>query len=137
MSSERRRPRWLLLLAPKWLGWHAFAVLAAIGMLWLGDWQFHRAEAGNELSWAYTFEWPLFAVLGAAFWTKTIIDELRPPGSASQEADEIEPPNGIGALASSQPGTPATPDEDGPETAAYLAQLSAEVRRHGRWHGLR
>ena len=53
------RRRWTFLLRPKWLCWHAFAVLATVGMLWLGDWQLHRAEAGNELSWAYTVEWPL------------------------------------------------------------------------------
>jgi hypothetical protein len=46
-------------------------------MLWLGDWQFHRATGGNGLSWAYTFEWPLFAVFGAVFWARTIRDEYR------------------------------------------------------------
>jgi hypothetical protein len=111
------RPRWLVLLRPRWLGWHAFAACAAIGMLWLGDWQLHRAEAGNELSWAYTFEWPLFAVLGAAFWAKTVREELRSPGPASKEAAES--------------------DEEDSQATAYAARLSAEVRGHGRWHGLR
>ena len=78
---SRPRSRWWSLLRPTWLAWHAFAVLAAAGMLWLGDWQLHRAEAGNELSWAYTFEWPLFAVLGAVFWVKTVRAELRAPGA--------------------------------------------------------
>ena len=87
-SRARPRPpaRWRSLLRPKWLAWHAFAVLAAAGMLWLGDWQLHRAEAGNELSWAYTFEWPLFAVLGAVFWVKTLKEELRAAGTAGQGA---------------------------------------------------
>jgi hypothetical protein len=86
-------------------------------MLWLGDWQLRRAEAGNELSWAYTFEWPLFAVLGVAFWAKTVREEFRTPGSAGQEAAES--------------------DEDDSQAPAYAARLSAEVRGHGRWHGLR
>ena len=50
-------------------------------MLWLGDWQLHRAESGNELSWAYTFEWPLFAIFGIYFWVSSIRDELRRPAA--------------------------------------------------------
>ena len=71
------RPRWTFLLQPRWLCWHVFAVLAAAGMIWLGLWQLRRAESGNELSWAYTFEWPLFAVFGIYFWVRSIREELR------------------------------------------------------------
>jgi hypothetical protein len=46
-------------------------------MLWLGDWQYHRALRGNGLSWAYTFEWPLFAGFALVFWARTIRDEYR------------------------------------------------------------
>jgi hypothetical protein len=130
-------PRWLFLLRPRWLGWHVFAILAAAGMLWLGDWQFRRAMAGNELSWAYTFEWPIFAVLGAVFWAKTIRDELRAPESASQEAAEADVPTGAGAVPAGQPGRPDAGDASAPAATAYAARLSAEVRGHGRWHGLR
>jgi hypothetical protein len=126
---SRPRSRWRCLLRPKWLAWHAFAVLAAAGMLWLGAWQLHRAEAGNELSWAYTFEWPLFAVLGAVFWVKTLKEELRAPGAGGQGADDQ---GGAGQRA----GRPAAA-EDSAGVTAYAARLSAEVRHHGRWHGLR
>jgi hypothetical protein len=126
MTSAQSRPRWLFLFRPKWLGWHAFAVFAAVGMLWLGDWQLRRAEAGNGLSWAYTFEWPLFALLGAAFWVKTIFDEFRSPGAASHETDETDP----------QTETDP-PNEAGAGATDYVARLTAEVRGHGRWHGLR
>jgi hypothetical protein len=108
------RPRWHALravLAPRWLAWHAFAAVAAAGMLWLGDWQLRRAQAGNELSWAYTVEWPLFTVLGILFWIRTIREALRPP--------------------------PGPVPEERPEPAEHAARLAAEVRRHGRWHGLR
>lgn len=70
-------PVWRFLFQPKWLAWHATMVVSFWGMLWLGDWQFHRAMGGNGLSWAYTFEWPLFAVFAVVFWAKTIRDELR------------------------------------------------------------
>ena len=52
-------------------------------MCWLGDWQFRRAIAGNTLSWAYTFEWPIFAIFGIVFWVKTIRDELHPAPTAA------------------------------------------------------
>ena len=62
MPSDTPAPRWRFLFRPKWLGWHALMVLTVLGMLALGDWQFRRAESGNSLSWAYTFEWPIFAI---------------------------------------------------------------------------
>jgi hypothetical protein len=68
MEQLGSAPRWRFLLSPRWLAWHAFAVVAFWGMCWLGDWQLHRALSGNSLSWAYTFEWPMFAVMGAFFW---------------------------------------------------------------------
>ncbi len=142
MSSVPARPRWRILVTPKWLGWHAFAVVAAAGMLWLGDWQFHRAESGNALSWAYTFEWPIFAIMGVVFWVKTVRDELKPP-AVSDEAAGIELPASVGAGpgagASGQGGQPGE-EADDPELAAYnayLARLNAQVKGHGRWHGLR
>ena len=145
MSSVPSRPRWRFLLTPRWLGWHAFAVVAAAGMLWLGDWQFHRAESGNALSWAYTFEWPIFAVFAVVFWAKTIRDEFKPP-AAPAEAEGIELPASAGAAAgpgsggrNGQGGRAGEEAED-PELAAYnayLARLNQQVKGHGRWHGLR
>ncbi|MGO9081129.1 MAG: hypothetical protein ACLQDY_19170 [Streptosporangiaceae bacterium] len=156
MSSVRTRPRWFFLITPRWLAWHAFVVVAFVGMLWLGDWQFRRAESGNALSWAYTFEWPIFAVLGVAFWVKTIIDEMK-PAAAPKEAEEVSLPPGAGhAAAATGSRTQATADslagaspagaagaaaeDDDPELAAYndyLARLNDQVKGHGRWHGLR
>ena len=154
MSSARARPRWFFLVTPRWLAWHAFAVVATVGMLWLGDWQYHRALAGNALSWAYTFEWPIFAVMGVLFWGRTIRDEYRHPGG-STDAEAEEPDLPAGAAAASGAGTLAAArslgvtagaagdgDDDGedPELTAYnayLARLNQQVKGHGRWHGLR
>jgi hypothetical protein len=130
MTSGRPRPRWLFLVSPRWLAWHAFAVVAAWGMLWLGDWQFHRAEGGNALSWAYTFEWPIFTIFGVVFWAKTIIDEWHRQSALAAAAQNpapfaqvITPPPELPARAH----VPALADEgaaDDPEVAAYNAYLA-------------
>ena len=127
--------RWPALLRPRWLAWHAFAVLAAAGMLWLGDWQLHRAEAGNELSWAYTFEWPLFAILGAVFWFKTVREELRAAGGGA--AGPAEAGHEAGHAELRVPGGTDRAEERAAAGPDYAARLRAEVRQHGRWHGLR
>jgi hypothetical protein len=157
MADTPAAPRWRVLFTPRWLSWHAFAVVAFMGMLWLGDWQFHRAMAGNGLSWAYTFEWPIFAIFGAVFWVKTVRDELHPKEPAP--AEEIRLParrspaavgdliagyeagegiNGIArAMLDSDDSGDETADVELAEYNAYLAMLNKEVKRHGKWHGLR
>jgi hypothetical protein len=131
MTSGRPRPRWLFLVSPRWLAWHAFAVVAAWGMLWLGDWQYHRAEGGNALSWAYTFEWPIFTIFGVVFWAKTIIDEWHRraalaaadqegavlPGPAMSTGPEL--PLGAHTAVLADDGA-----DDDPELAAYNAYLA-------------
>jgi hypothetical protein len=128
MPGNRESSRRRFLITPKWLGWHVFVILSALGMLWLGSWQLHRAESGNSLSWAYTFEWPLFAIFAVVFWVKTIRDEVYPPARAKPR-DAFALPGGGGG--------PAEDDEELAPYNAYLASLIKEVSGHGRWHGLR
>jgi hypothetical protein len=159
MTDVPASPRWRILLTPRWLSWHLFAVVAVAGMIWLGDWQLRRALAGNTLSWAYTFEWPIFAIFGVVFWVKTIKDELRPALNGDYQAPDIVLPGGHDPARAGQPDfgrSGQSGQDDGDEAAvrdpdsrddpadrelaeynAYLARLSSEVRRHGRWHGLR
>jgi hypothetical protein len=127
MTGGEPRPRWLFLVRPRWLAWHAFAIAAAWGMLWLGDWQFHRAESGNALSWAYTFEWPIFVIFGVVFWAKTIVDEWR--HQSPRAAGEQGPATSDSGDALDLPAgahTPAAADDaaDDPELAAYNAYLA-------------
>jgi len=141
---------WPFLFKPRWLAWHLFVALTFWGMLWLADWQFHRAQGGNGLSWAYTFEWPLFAVFGVVFWARTIRDEflLRHGGVTEAElvaraamarsmatlpAGAMLPagalPEGVSVRQVEQP---LDNDADDPELArynAYLAKLNAKERR--------
>ncbi len=132
-------PVWRFLITPRWLVWHLTVVLGFWGMLWMGDWQLHRAMAGNGLSWAYTFEWPLFAGFAIVFWIRTVRDEFKLRRGAGSEASvEAGPalPDGVGVW---QAEAPAEDAEDA-ELAAYnarLARLNAEVKGHGKWHGFR
>jgi hypothetical protein len=139
-------PVWRFLLQPRWLGWHLFMVVSFWGMLWLGDWQFHRALAGNALSWAYTFEWPLFSGFAVVFWAKTIRDAFRIrrgelPDPRAVAVEEQALPAGVTGTeqVSAVQAAVADGDEDEELSAynAYLARLNAEVKDHGRWHGLR
>jgi hypothetical protein len=144
-------PSWRILVTPRWLSWHLFAIVAVAGMIWLGDWQLRRAMAGNALSWAYTFEWPIFAIFGVVFWIKTIRDELHPPVPDEARAAQVTLPAGS-YQASAEPAHGGSdrhgdvsedeaasdePDRELAEYNAYLAKLGNEVKGHGRWHGLR
>ena len=148
--SGSQAPGWRFLITPKWIAWHLFMVASVIGMLWLGNWQLHRALSGNGLSWAYTFEWPIFAVFAVVFWAKTIRDEFHPPATEPGEPDIALPtgayPAAAGATAAGTtagaaavPGGAAATEDDAELAAynAYLARLHKEVKGHGRWHGLR
>src|SRR6266487_5724010 len=88
-------PRWRFLITPKWLAWHVVMVGSVYGMLALGNWQLHRAESGNGLSWAYTFEWPIFAVFAVVFWAKTIRDEFHPPAATGPAGEDVALPAGV------------------------------------------
>ena len=134
---------WHFLFKPRWLGWHALMVVSVLGMLALGNWQLHRAESGNALSWAYTFEWPIFAGFAIVFWAKTIRDEFHPPVPKGTPAENVALPAGApgAAAVSAAGGEPAgEPTEEDEELAAYntyLARLTNEAKGHGRWHGFR
>ena len=93
-------------------------------------WQVSRALGGNELSWAYVFEWPLFAAYAVYMWWR-----LAPRGPP-----EDAPGRSSGAV--DRPVSAPAEMEDA-ELAAYneyLAQLAerdravadAEARSGGR-----
>ena len=151
-SEAPSGPVWRFLVEPRWLGWHLFVFAAFWGMLWLGDWQYRRAMDGNGLSWAYTFEWPLFAVFGVVFWARTIRDEFHLRRGGVTEAELVARamaqtmatlpkgamlpkgalPDGVVVRLMEQPDDEA----DDPELAsynAYLAKLNAEVKGHNKW----
>ncbi|MHB1598117.1 MAG: hypothetical protein ACYCXY_04370 [Acidimicrobiales bacterium] len=63
--GARMRSRWL---SPRALLLHLEVVLVAPACVGAGWWQATRALAGNGLSWVYSVEWPVFALLAVAGW---------------------------------------------------------------------
>jgi hypothetical protein len=56
-----------------WL--HVLALLLVSSFILAAWWQYGAARAGNGLSWAYTFEWPAFAMYVVYMWWKMIHDQ--------------------------------------------------------------
>lgn len=112
---------------PAWLGLHALAITLFSAFLGFGWWQLERAQEGNDRSWGYVFEWPLFAVFVLVMWIKMIRDEL-----SDDKEQEDEP----AAAASTRPLSEAeliqqheAEDEDLAAYNRYLARLNAESHR--------
>lgn len=59
------RRRWL---SPRALLLHVEVLVVAPGCALAGWWQATRALGGNELSWVYSVEWPIFAGLAVFGW---------------------------------------------------------------------
>jgi hypothetical protein len=57
---------------------HITLLLLLPTFAWLTWWQFQRAYDGNTLSWAYTFEWPLFGGYAIYVWWQLIHDDPTP-----------------------------------------------------------
>src|SRR5450759_2221020 len=60
---------------PRCMGMHATLLIVLPVFTWLTLWQLNRALNGNTLSWAYTFEWPLFGTYAIYVWWQLIHDQ--------------------------------------------------------------
>jgi hypothetical protein len=93
------------------------------GFLVLGWWQLTRALSGNSLSWAYTFEWPLFAGYLVWVWWRLLREDRTDRSSRTADGPDA---------ASAPSDAPAEEDE---ELAAYNRYLQAleDSGRRKRW----
>ena len=96
-------------------------VVAFAAMCW---WQVTRALGGNTLSWAYVFEWPLFAAYLVYMWRRLSRQRAldHDEAGAARVADDASPPEDpLG--------------EEDEELAAYNRYLASleESGRRKRW----
>jgi hypothetical protein len=93
-------------------------------------WQISRAEDGNGLSYLYTVEWPVFAVVGVYFWWMFLHTDYDAVGLKGMRAQADEAP----ALPEDAPAATAPSlewsvggraDAVDPELAAYNDRLAA------------
>jgi DNA-binding transcriptional regulator of glucitol operon len=112
---------------------HVVILIVVPSFLALCLWQISRALGGNTLSWAYVFEWPLFAAYAVYMWWR-FVHEAAPDRSPPAAAD-----TGTGGPAAPAAATPpadaARAAEEDAELAAYndyLAQLAERDRATGR-----
>ncbi len=140
------KPNWW---SPRALSLHFTVVIVVGGCVALCWWQVTRAVGGNDLSWAYVFEWPFFAGYAVFLWWRLVHE---PP----TEEDASAPSAGAGVPRRATPGSPPPTADEGPATLArrgpgptsdelddpdaeereaynrYLAELDARGRR-SRW----
>jgi hypothetical protein len=117
---------------------HAVILIVVPAFLALCIWQLDRATGGNELSWAYVFEWPFFAAYAIYMWWRllhAVPEGTAPPATAGA------PSGGRTETGPGDDGTGGAPAEtaqdkrEDTERAAYneyLAQLAEQDRASGR-----
>ncbi len=77
------RKRWLTGRA---ILFHWIVVVFVSVCLLAGRWQLHAALGGNTLSWAYTVEWPVFAVIAVIAWWHLIHEEPEERNARAERA---------------------------------------------------
>ena len=109
------------------VGLHLALLIVAPACLAAFWWQLHRALDGNDLSWAYCFEWPIFALLAVAGWWQLVHEDDADRGARRRHRE------------TPQPLSPPTPtwraEDESEELAAYnrwLGELAASGKSRGR-----
>ena len=114
-------------LSPRAVKLHAVILVVVPACLALCLWQIDRALAGNSLSWAYVFEWPLFAAYAIYMWWRFVHEKPEPAGATASENGHAAPPS------PSDPRRAESAQEEA-ELAAYndyLARLAERDRAAG------
>ena len=125
---------WPLAGPPRALGIHLTALVVVPACVVMAWWQGSRALGGNELSWAYAVEWPVFAGYGAYLWWKLIHETPGERAARSQASAAL--PGGVPGTVLAERSTGlgeaadwALVEDDGDQELAaynrYLATLGA------------
>jgi hypothetical protein len=105
------------------IGLHVVIIIVVPTFAGLCAWQVRRALDGNQLSWAYVFEWPFFAGYAIYMWWR-FLHEAPGTGRQAQPGDAMESRE----LDAGAPDA-GTPDAEATEREAYNEYLSALATR--------
>ena len=140
MGSISEHPGGVTTLGPMRQRWfsrraltlHLAAFVFVASCLLAGWWQATRALGGNDLSYAYSVEWPLFAGLGVWAWWVLVHTDPSTAGARGLRARLGARVGGEGdAVAPVAESSRRQVGEEDPELAAYndrLAALAADGR---------
>ncbi|MGH3812829.1 MAG: hypothetical protein ACRDUV_10285 [Pseudonocardiaceae bacterium] len=117
---------WRFALSRRWWAGHLLVALCCGLFIWLGRWQWDRAESatGDWQNLGYALQWPLFAVVLVAAWARFLwLEQRRVPESGPPT---LTPPD------TRQPGHRPIPEDDPHDELAaynaYLARLAEQDR---------
>jgi hypothetical protein len=118
---------------------HVTLLILLPAFAWLTWWQLGRALGGNTLSWAYTFEWPLFAGYAIYVWWQLIHDRSTPiprraassDGTGASEEDRLDPGWALtgGRRRNVAIAAGSAVDEGRPRGERFTPQTSEEARQ--------
>jgi len=111
---------------------HVVILIVVPAFLALCFWQISRALGGNTLSWAYVFEWPLFAGYAVYMWWRFVheaAEDTPPPATAAADPG--------GPDASAADGTPAAITSVTPSKVASCTRRRQSRTRRGTARGRR
>ncbi len=117
------RQRWL---SKRSLLLHLAVVVWVPACLLAGWWQVNRAFDGNGLSYLYSVEWPVFALLGIWGWWVVVHTDPGEVGAAAQRRMTARKMNRDGTDAATPVRRPEEEDED---LAKYNDRLAALAQR--------
>jgi hypothetical protein len=107
---------------------HVTLIVLVPSFALLARWQIDRALGGNGLSWAYAFEWPLFALYAFVVWWRLLHDD-DPPAVRHRTI----PFRNTSAREAAALTRAARTEAERAEYNAYLAALRSEdASREGR-----
>jgi hypothetical protein len=121
-------------LSPRALKLHAVILVVVPGFMALCIWQLYRAVGGNELSWAYVFEWPFFAAYAVYMWWR-FVHETPEVATASAASDAARASRTVDTIEQSAEQSAKEHAHEDAELAAYneyLAQLAKRDKSAGR-----
>ena len=115
---------------------HAVILVVVPAFMALCVWQITRALGGNSLSWAYVFEWPIFAGYAVYMWWRFVheaAEDMQPPAHPAGHGTPAKAETGAeGEVRPAQGSDEQGQDADLAAYNAYLAQLAERDKATGR-----